>query len=358
MSPGVNEDEKFLQMCELYRRLVQHVIYRVVDNPAVVEDLTQDVFVIALQRRETLSDTAALRGWLCKIARNRAKNYISREHIDDIPIDDVPEDDDLFLPPEDTDRPERDILLEQIRSRLEAALATACPNEIDYLVLALVLKGEKPEEVATQLDMKPSTCRSHLRRSRRRFLAHLIVHDPDLLGGTASITEAIEKAAKQGPCLEADEGDALLRVYTRLLVEEIAAGRSTTGSEYPGRFAAFMSGLAVLLGAEIPLPARLQNRYVASFGQSIGYVNREVTALPPALQDVLFAAYVAAVWGAPLAVKEQQRLRAAYTREVEGKAVALKLKSGKLCNQTHLESACWKISDYLHPQMSIVVAGR
>jgi DNA-directed RNA polymerase specialized sigma24 family protein len=40
-----------------------------------VDDLVQDVFLIALRRLTTLRDAASFGAWLAAIARNRAKDY-------------------------------------------------------------------------------------------------------------------------------------------------------------------------------------------------------------------------------------------------------------------------------------------
>jgi RNA polymerase sigma-70 factor (ECF subfamily) len=65
---------------ELYDRYVQAVHGCILAKvpPIDAEDLTQDVFVFALARLETLADPKRFGGWLMTIARNRRTDYWRR----------------------------------------------------------------------------------------------------------------------------------------------------------------------------------------------------------------------------------------------------------------------------------------
>jgi RNA polymerase sigma factor (sigma-70 family) len=65
---------------ELYVRFARtvHGILLARGPGADVDDLVQDVFVIALQRLRTLRDAKAFGGWLAAIARNRAADQWRR----------------------------------------------------------------------------------------------------------------------------------------------------------------------------------------------------------------------------------------------------------------------------------------
>jgi len=64
----------------LYRRYarVVHGILLTRVPPGEVDDLVQDVFLLAMGRLHTLRDEAAFGGWLATIARNRAMDYYRR----------------------------------------------------------------------------------------------------------------------------------------------------------------------------------------------------------------------------------------------------------------------------------------
>ena len=54
------------------------LIYRMVGNVADAQDLTQEVFIKALQRRDQLKDAAKAAHWLSRIATNTAIDFLRR----------------------------------------------------------------------------------------------------------------------------------------------------------------------------------------------------------------------------------------------------------------------------------------
>jgi len=67
----------FGRLYDRYARMVHGILLARVPRDAV-EDLVQDVFLLALRRLHTLRDAAAFGGWLAMITRNRAKDYFRR----------------------------------------------------------------------------------------------------------------------------------------------------------------------------------------------------------------------------------------------------------------------------------------
>ncbi len=67
----------FGELYAAYARAVHGIVLSRVPR-ADVDDLVQDVFVIAMQRVGTLRDPASFGGWLAAIARNRATDYLRR----------------------------------------------------------------------------------------------------------------------------------------------------------------------------------------------------------------------------------------------------------------------------------------
>jgi RNA polymerase sigma-70 factor, ECF subfamily len=67
----------FGELYERYERMVHGVLLAHVPY-AEVDDLLQDVFLIALRRLESLREPTAFAGWLLVIARNRANDFHRR----------------------------------------------------------------------------------------------------------------------------------------------------------------------------------------------------------------------------------------------------------------------------------------
>lgn len=137
---------------ELYRRygrMVHGLLLARVPR-AEVDDLTQDVFLFALRKLDTLRDEAAFGGWLAMIARNRAMDYHRR----------APEV--AALPEEvsESRRLEAEALavLNIIRSLPEAYRET--------LVLRLV-EGMTGPEIAARTGLTPASVRVNLHRGMK-----------------------------------------------------------------------------------------------------------------------------------------------------------------------------------------------
>lgn len=67
----------FAVLYRQYARMVHGILLARIPR-ADVDDLVQDVFMIALQRMAALRDARAFGGWLAAIARNRATDHMRR----------------------------------------------------------------------------------------------------------------------------------------------------------------------------------------------------------------------------------------------------------------------------------------
>jgi len=136
----------------LFRRLAPlvHGVLLTRVRPAEADDLMQDVFLAALERLPTLRDGAAVGGWLCAIARNRAADHHRRRRA----LVELPED--LGRP--DAERAEAERALRAIRTLPEAYRET--------LVLRLV-EGLSGQEIAEQVGLTPESVRVNLHRGMK-----------------------------------------------------------------------------------------------------------------------------------------------------------------------------------------------
>lgn len=71
------EQEAFARLYSLYAPMVHGIVLARVPW-SEVDDLVQDVFLVALKKLNTLRDDAAFGGWLAMIARNRAMDFHRR----------------------------------------------------------------------------------------------------------------------------------------------------------------------------------------------------------------------------------------------------------------------------------------
>jgi RNA polymerase sigma-70 factor (ECF subfamily) len=145
------------------------LIYRMVGNVPDAQDLTQETFIKALQRREQLRDAERAAHWLSRIATNTAIDFLRRHgRMNWCELEEAGEP--LVSP---LDSPERMVLEAERRQWLEEALQTLTPRERAALLLRDV-EDLPAEEVARCLNCSKATVRSHIANARvkfRRFLA-------------------------------------------------------------------------------------------------------------------------------------------------------------------------------------------
>jgi RNA polymerase sigma-70 factor, ECF subfamily len=139
----------FGQLYQQYARMVHGLLLSRVPY-SEVEDMVQDVFLLALRRLQSLRDERAFGGWLAMIARNQATDYHRRAP----KITELKENMLQEKPPE----PEALEVLDTIRSLPEAYRET--------LILRLV-EGLNGPEIAAQTGLSPDSVRVNLHRGMK-----------------------------------------------------------------------------------------------------------------------------------------------------------------------------------------------
>jgi RNA polymerase sigma-70 factor, ECF subfamily len=144
---------------ELYRRYVRmvHGVLLASVPRTDVDDLVQDVFLVALRRLESLRDAAAFPGWLAAIARHRAADHYRRRSPEQMPL---PE----HMTIRASDDAEALAILEVVRSLPEAYR--------EPLVLRLV-EGMSGQEIADRTGLTAASVRVNLHRGMKLLRARL-----------------------------------------------------------------------------------------------------------------------------------------------------------------------------------------
>jgi RNA polymerase sigma-70 factor (ECF subfamily) len=140
-------------------------IYRMVGNAADAQDLTQDVFIKALQRREQIQDEAKATHWLSRIATNTAIDFLRKHRRYSFSeLEDLPEP--VRISHEES--PEQRVLRAEEMTYLEGGLSQLSERERMALILRDV-EDLPAEEVARQLGCSKATVRSHISNARVKF---------------------------------------------------------------------------------------------------------------------------------------------------------------------------------------------
>src|SRR5271170_3655446 len=147
----------FGRLYDRYARMVPGVLLARVPTRDV-DDLVQDVFVMALRRLSTLRDTRSFGAWLAAIARNLASDHYRRSSPEDQLTEDAP----------DTENKAEDesaaAVLDAVRSLPDAYRET--------LILRLV-EGMTGPEIAARTGLTHGSVRVNLHRGMEQLRATL-----------------------------------------------------------------------------------------------------------------------------------------------------------------------------------------
>ncbi len=150
---------------ELHMKRVFVLVYRVVGNVADAQDLTQEVFIKAIQREDQLRDGEKAAQWISRIASNTAIDFLRRRgRAVHAALDDGPEISDGRRNAD----PERILLTAESHQIFQDALLTLTPRERAALVMRDV-EGVPAEDVAQALGCSKATVRSHIANARVKF---------------------------------------------------------------------------------------------------------------------------------------------------------------------------------------------
>jgi RNA polymerase sigma-70 factor, ECF subfamily len=165
VEPGLESLERQNRFVSDNMRRIFVQIYRMVGNAADAQDLTQEVFIKALQRQDQLKDEQKATHWLSRIATNTAIDFMRRSgRASFTEIDATYRD--------LGESPERQLLRSEQRNYLEDGLRLLSPRERAALMLRDV-EGLPAEEVAQRLDCSKATVRSHIANARTKFRRYM-----------------------------------------------------------------------------------------------------------------------------------------------------------------------------------------
>jgi RNA polymerase sigma-70 factor (ECF subfamily) len=159
----------FGRLYDRYARIVHGVLLAKVPV-SEVDDLVQNVFLLALRQLSSLRDAGRFGAWLAAIARNQANDYHRRSVPEDPLKDDAPEiDSESRLGGGSPQGPAAEIL-DAIRTLPDAYRET--------LILRLV-EGMTGPEIAARTGLTQGSVRVNLHRGMQQLRAKLRGHGPE-----------------------------------------------------------------------------------------------------------------------------------------------------------------------------------
>jgi RNA polymerase sigma-70 factor (ECF subfamily) len=175
-------DSAFRELIRRYERPVFSLIYRMVRDRELAEDLAQDTFIKVLNHIDRYRPEFKLSSWLFKIANNVAIDHLRRRQLDTVSIDGSPhaQTQDAIEATSFDVVGQQESALDEMEARelggaIERAIATLRPEYRSCIMLRHV-EGRSYEEIAATLDLPLGTVKTYIHRARhelRKELDHL-----------------------------------------------------------------------------------------------------------------------------------------------------------------------------------------
>ncbi len=165
-------DAALAQLLPLYRRRVHSLAWSIVRNPALADDVAQEVFIRVWRALPTYDERARFSTWLYAITRNTAISALRQQRADHATLSDnaTLEEAEAFLAehsPADADG-----VGEIATRRLWQAVGTL-PGGQQQVITLFYLQDRSYDEVAEMLAMPLGTVKTLLHRARQRLASLL-----------------------------------------------------------------------------------------------------------------------------------------------------------------------------------------
>jgi RNA polymerase sigma-70 factor (ECF subfamily) len=176
------EEAAYRELIRRYERPLFSLLFRMVRDRELAEDLAQETFVKALNAIESYRPEFKFSSWIFKIANNAAIDHLRRRELDTLSLEGSPQ----AETPEAIEAtalqiggrqesPLAEVEARELGGQIEAAIAQLRPEYRSCILLRHV-EGRAYEEIAEILNLPLGTVKTYLHRARnelRQALAHL-----------------------------------------------------------------------------------------------------------------------------------------------------------------------------------------
>ena len=168
-------DSAFRELIRRYERPVFSLIFRMVRDRELAEDLAQDTFIKVLNHIDRYRPEFKLSSWLFKIANNVAIDHLRRRQLDTISIDGSPHatSSDAIEATSFDVADQQETALDEMEARelggaIERAITSLRPEYRSCIMLRHV-EGRSYEEIAATLDLPLGTVKTYIHRARHEL---------------------------------------------------------------------------------------------------------------------------------------------------------------------------------------------
>jgi RNA polymerase sigma-70 factor (ECF subfamily) len=169
----------FRELVRRYERPVFSLLYRMVRDRGLAEDLAQETFIKVLNGIRSYRPEFKFSSWIFKIANNAAIDHLRRKTLDTLSLDGSPmassadEVDATTLQVDSrAESPLAEVESRELGTAIERAIARLRPEYRSCILLRHV-EGYSYEEIAETLDLPLGTVKTYIHRARNELRGYL-----------------------------------------------------------------------------------------------------------------------------------------------------------------------------------------
>jgi RNA polymerase sigma-70 factor (ECF subfamily) len=173
------KEAAYRELLRRYERPVFTLIFRMVHDRALAEDLAQDTFIKVLNALESYRSEFRFSSWIFKIANNVSIDHLRKRELNTLSLDGAP---DARTPDEveatalqavdRTESPLAELESRELGGMIERAVAKLRP-EYRACILLRHVEGRTYEEIAETLDLPLGTVKTYIHRARHELREYL-----------------------------------------------------------------------------------------------------------------------------------------------------------------------------------------
>jgi RNA polymerase sigma-70 factor, ECF subfamily len=172
-------ERAYRELLSRYERPVFSLVFRMVRDRNVAEDLAQEAFIRAFNAIDSYNPAYKFSNWIFKIANNHTIDFLRKRRLDTVSIHGSPhassaqEEARTSLVVESTDeRPDAFVENRELGGQIERAIGALRP-EYRTVVLLRHVEGYSYEEIAEAMELPLGTVKTYLHRARNELKDHL-----------------------------------------------------------------------------------------------------------------------------------------------------------------------------------------
>jgi RNA polymerase sigma-70 factor (ECF subfamily) len=169
----------FRELLTRYERPVFSLVFRMVRDRSMAEDLAQESFIRAFNAIDSYNSSYKFSNWIFKIANNHTIDFLRKRRLDTVSIHGSPhagsaeEEARTSLVVESAEeRPDAFVENRELGTQIEQAIGLLRP-EYRTVILLRHVEGYSYEEIAEAMELPLGTVKTYLHRARNELKDHL-----------------------------------------------------------------------------------------------------------------------------------------------------------------------------------------